>query len=858
MAVALITRSEPFINTLDALSQSAKKVQALELPIDEAHEIVDVVDRVLIDLHEVPSLLSGIGEMLTGLEGVLDILDAVPLVDVVTGPCTQVVDTSRQIVTETNDTCQSIDHSVIKPCKTAFDDLNKGLSKAHDIVNTISMTIPDYLNTIEILHYLSEIAVPLTKILKGSEPAERLNKLLTALNKVEDDVGKALAPLAEFLNKITKVIGSIGEALSHAFKKMKSTMKMIDQGLEWVEHAFQPIIDGFHKVVHAIKPIRWALDAVHWIFEKVCKPIIHEILKYTGLENLINELTEKVEEKIGIKPIIDLLQDNINDGSPKQWKSQGGEDTANEGLKAWSEVTSIMKQYNTRDNKNFSLDINLLISAISGTAIDPNSPATLPDWPNQPNVNVASDTYPLDTHRKGAVAQLQSLTQSAPLSKAMYGTQLLQGFQSLASISKRSTQAYQIDTQDVSITKHISALVYAATPIDCITPLHELHLRASKAHDDLAVLRQIGSRLVQDLNTYDTACTVPANFHLASIDLKNLMEDCAKSFDFIEQFGFLNRLIEDLKAPLTHQAQGMLDIVKACDELIQAGKVMDSLLKQTTDLVPSSRTLAVSLDYFDEIALGAATLSSAIAQAYTLDNQLNKKYEFRLKSLEQELDHSVQCVVEQIENVENLAHQSLNSSQIIHEILIDYASALSALSHDAEFIASIAQPKIAKSMHILHTLVSILDPLSGLLQHLDCVDKHDPVKQGAASSIETFKNTANTLISKQDKVLRELLESALSYELHTDRITRDIAVIQKQVQEKQATFNQAQVGLQAALHDLPAAMKHTQAFSSTNKAGETITIANSFIDQALATKAQDLLTQIQKDAEEAGYISFED
>ena len=84
----------------------------------------------------------------------------------------------------------------------------------------------------------------------------------------------------------------VSEGFEDAFKVLSTVLKPVCTVIEDVTSWFSPIADHLkdvtnvfedvhsvlHKVEDAFAPIKWALDAVKCIFDKVIGPVIHWIM----------------------------------------------------------------------------------------------------------------------------------------------------------------------------------------------------------------------------------------------------------------------------------------------------------------------------------------------------------------------------------------------------------------------------------------------------------------------------------------------------------------------------------------------------------------------------------------------------
>ena len=65
----------------------------------------------------------------------------------------------------------------------------------------------------------------------------------------------------------------------HVLTKFGEWLKPVLDAVKFVGEVFHDIRVVLDKVVDAIKPIKWALDAAECIFEKVVKPVLDWIME---------------------------------------------------------------------------------------------------------------------------------------------------------------------------------------------------------------------------------------------------------------------------------------------------------------------------------------------------------------------------------------------------------------------------------------------------------------------------------------------------------------------------------------------------------------------------------------------------
>ena len=72
-----------------------------------------------------------------------------------------------------------------------------------------------------------------------------------------------------------KTLGPICHAIA---KFLKKHLKPVIDGIKIVTTAFGEMEKVVHHVEDAFAPLKWALDAIEWIFEKIVQPIIDDIM----------------------------------------------------------------------------------------------------------------------------------------------------------------------------------------------------------------------------------------------------------------------------------------------------------------------------------------------------------------------------------------------------------------------------------------------------------------------------------------------------------------------------------------------------------------------------------------------------
>ena len=154
---------------------------------------------------------------------------------------------------------------------------------------------------------VNTILPPLNKAKKSLERAQALLRgWLAIVTELEERFGKT--PPAEVEAACTKMNAALRiKAITGAKTELKESLgdvadaldgivaacKPVDLALtaaEDVARRLRPLQGPLNELRKALRPVRWALDAVSWVTSKIIDPIVNEILKAVGLTRLVDQL----------------------------------------------------------------------------------------------------------------------------------------------------------------------------------------------------------------------------------------------------------------------------------------------------------------------------------------------------------------------------------------------------------------------------------------------------------------------------------------------------------------------------------------------------------------------------------------
>lgn len=827
-AAAIAAPLDPFDAVLQSLKESAQSVDGVLKSVSGVENVVTTVDDVLGSLSKLPADLNIIKDILKVLDSALSLLGPVPIVGEIANAGKPVLQTATTICKSVQSSANTFVKDIIDPVKKAIDDLRAGIQKAISILKTIALTIPDYINTIQILNYLNRIASPLVGLLKGTSAHKRLKNLTDQFDKLQKSVTGILAPVAGFIEDLRLAMGAIDKVLGKAFQTMKDTAAGILKGLHDIEKVFRPIRDGFNKIINAIKPVKWALEALSFIFDKIVAPVINKVLKATHLDKAIfDPLTEKIKKELGIDAVVQSVKGAFGSADLEAWRKQAGVDAVVAGAEKWGELAKALEKYNTRDSDGTKNDIMLLVNAITGGEIDPDKPIPpVPDWPDEPDF--------------GDDKSLAGSLFADAIAKSSRQSRMESGFSAMARMQEVVSTSASPGPDRMLLMNLLDSDALAAGP-----DMPNVALLTDKARSAADALKQIegaGGALIDNVDLFDEARHLPEDFDQQMDDFSNLFDSAESFVLFLKEFDFIAPIVADLVDPLNKHAELASGIKRGANGLVSAGRAVDSQIQILEAAAPRKEVFTAAYDFFDAAAGGAMVLEKVISEARQTDHdQLGGQFKARLDQLAAQVNDAAGGLVKQLEDVEGLATSALNDAGSINDYLGRYAGGFTRLHGSAGIIGTDALPSLTKGVHYFGVFVSILDPLSCLLQKTVCKEKDYPLMKTANRYVTAFENSARTFFTDHKQIVEQAFSFVIDQTVPMAKIQQDIGAITDLTHAGQADFDGAVSRVKSNLTLLGTAMQPAQHYTEGG-----VRIDNVLVDEAFAQTASALFEEIQK------------
>lgn len=835
---------DPFSEVLDSLKNSLKNVEVIDPILDDVTEIVNVIDTVLKDVNQIPEILTGVTEILETLDVSITFLEPIPIVGEVAAVCETVVNAATELVTEANEVMTSLDEEIVAPCLPIFNDINEGLTEAKKLVTTISHTIPDCLNTIEIISFMSDVATPLVGVLKGTKPGDDLKALLNTLDEVKKDALVIMTPLSKFLASLESGIKEINTDLGGAYQEIQKVANAVTNGLNTVNGIFEPVLSSFHKIEDAIKPLKWVLDAAACIFDKILKPVINEIMKITGIDDLLKPIEDEIEKKLGIKPINTVLQgSNVNASNSAQWQSGTGTASTASGSKTWTDLVDVLAKYSTQGPNGIKDDMFLLVSAIVGTPIDPNKPAVIPNWPSQPSMASSSlpntQTTVLASYnrvQRTSVVQtktsyLSNISSTPPkTTPPVVLSQLLSSSTPVA-----TTSAVEVNSQDNTVANSSYSL----------SKLQDL---AQKQVASLSEVQSKSKLLSTNLALFEKADQLPSYYQSEITEFATLFKGIKSVLDFLLDFDIMKDTLTSIATPVNNAIANLKDIDPSLSDLLKYGNKIDDSVKNLVSEYPNNTAFTDSIHFIDAVYTGAKVLLALKNEAEELNSGLKNQFSDKIEQLESDIESSVTVVTKQIEELTSITQKAIEEATEINDFLVEYASLFLTLSKSTAVISEEAMPKLSQGANVLNTISSILNPLSAIIEDMKCAKNNDNVfssnlKSEGAGVIGDFKSALMTGISSKNTLIQDSFECVVNKVVSFETIEDNIKAIT--TYSKSKTIEKTISSMITNITQINTYMKPKYSYSVTQN-GVTTQIKNVLVEQSFITNAQSLVEEMQK------------
>lgn len=838
---------DPFADTLADLGSTLTKFSPLVKPIDAINTMLTDIDDMLKAVGDLIISFQGIDGLIELVGEALEFLSAIPIVGEIADLFASLIEGFATTFQDILTTAQQLDTDVIKPVINVLSDIVSGLGDARAVVVDLSQKVPGYINTIEILHYLSEIATPIVGVLTGTKPGQDLSAVLQTFQTVQQDVGKALA----FFDPAILAVGTGITALMDVFNAITAAFGTAGRdalaAVEAAANALKPISDGFNNMVNAIAPLKWVLDALACIFNTILKPVIDLILEATGLKSLVDEAAQAVFQKLGIGPVLNSANTNLGNGqisaaSAKLGPSQGAGTSS-----LWDATETALGQYRSGDSSATKTAILTVISAITQTPIDPTIPSRAPPFPpDLPNLAPAPSSTaalmsgalfvprPVRRMNMRALARMQE----APTRHVAHSM--------LLAVPALTTALPKVDSKDWP---------------NCAALIADIDILVAQ----LDQLSPEAAALEHALSGMDAALQLPASFGHQVTDMQDLLSDAVHILTVLDGFnvGFLKTIVKPFETVANDQNTKMGLVTAALPQLTLAISNLDIATKAIMAAFPNASLVETTLSRVEGWRMSLGQTVAMVRAARIKDAAKGNANTAQIDALATQIEASAAELHTRLKAISGHCTQIATAVAAAQGGITAFTGVLTGLTDHSQLLSDKALPAADQAVHVLGIVNSIMDPLSGLFDLTNaqtagtvramqdgggCIDGDSAFKMFGATAIAAIQDlaTSNTNAPQTfEQFAVDLAEQAMPLTemasfvntAATSLSTNAVAVFQSQA-----------TALASSLQGLAAELVETKTYSCTipTVSGKTqqITVQNDIVDGSMVTQAQALLTAL--------------
>jgi DNA repair exonuclease SbcCD ATPase subunit len=183
--------------------------------------------------------------------------------------------------------------STAEKCKRSADKLDRKIQPAKDAVAKLQPPIVKVKSSLDRAQALLQGWLAVT-----AEMQRRFEERLPeSVEFLCAGINTALAPevkaIAEKRAALAQSLNSVSAGFEGVVKAGKPVAQALAAGDDLVS-GLRPLEGPLKALNKALRPVKWALDAVSWVTSKIIDPIVNEVLKAVGLKKLVNQLERKL------------------------------------------------------------------------------------------------------------------------------------------------------------------------------------------------------------------------------------------------------------------------------------------------------------------------------------------------------------------------------------------------------------------------------------------------------------------------------------------------------------------------------------------------------------------------------------
>ncbi|MDJ0823071.1 MAG: hypothetical protein QNJ09_14835 [Paracoccaceae bacterium] len=828
------TRDDPFAKVMSDLKSTVSAAALLEKPIDITTTIVQDIDLVLKAVSDLISGFSIVTTLISVFEGAANAIVAIPALGWVAEAINAVLEAIEAALDGVSDVLSALKTDIIDPVDDVLAEVLIGLKRVRDVIDVVAVKLPDYLNTVEVLSYLADVAEPVTDVLKGMEPAERLKALLDELIAVRDAVGTAVEPLSSVLKTVGDGAKTIEDAIEKAVDAIGDQMKQAANAFQAaIDSVLQPISNGVQAAINAIAPVKWALHAIKWLFNKIVKPVIKWITEKTGLQALFDAAGQEIAGAFHVKPVLDLLQTNMDPDATEEGGKSVNAKSGDVAKTAFNDIIGALSNYRTDKGAAVEDAMAAFATAITGTPVDPDAAPELPDWPDLPDFKKETP----DKSGRNALLRVAPAHVEASIAWLAAPTEGRAAF-SLLLILAAANEDVPLPDLDPAVWPQSTALIGTLTGIA----------------SDLSTLNATAEQLSTGLDHFQTSLSLPSTFSTQLVDLAAILTDADGILSTLKKVksDVLVEVISVIDDVITTQNTAAAKVAAKTPALTQSVNAISAAVAPVITSVPDLATIGAAVRHLDGWGLGVAQLAAMIDAMRAQDP--DGTYKAELDAVAATLEDIASGLATRAASID--AHSKSLKVSItgadgqggLNGALGRYGETLKPFSDHSALVQDKAMPALIKTRDVMDKTVSIFDPLSHLLEMEGCLSENadaDGIPEmvyegGKECARQILVQAKHYLHGKHDHLAQQIRDFA-DEALPLSKLERDLEAASDALTGEVAGVTSDAGQLATALDALKSELAATKSYEWLNpETGETETVEGDIIDGPFAQQLSDL------------------
>ena len=852
------TTSDVFDVVIKDLFGLAEKAKPLNTQLEEASTTLAKLDSVMLDVSNCGTVLDEITKLTKKLAFVLTSLQVVPVLDGIAAALSTVLNQIKILLNTADRLFNEVKNAVITPVHKVLQELNAPLKKARLLLSNCTEKVPEFLSTIRLLNLMCKVAEPLVLMLSG-DSSERLSKILAGLKQTKEAVNSALKPVMEIIRAIQPFVDWIKSAFANVIQEIKNVVDGVLKGLKSVGQIFTPITNTFDEILNALQPVKWALEAVACLFEKIVQPVLDWIMNQTGITALLKRAGDSVMQALQFDRIKELIQSKIHPGDLQN-------QLAIFGSRDFPQITTNLFS-SLADYRTLNIDpetgkpiqgqaavsrmvMQQLLAAVVGASA--NVAPVIPEWID-PDLSFLDYQTVEDINHMGVKrGRLLATAPPPPPIRLTYDRSVLNNKLRALFPQKRNTPASA---------SFMVLLKVEEIPRPPLPQFEEIvwpeGAKAIREIDSLLnVMIQLTPRLQNfalSVDHFDHSLELSELFQEQIDDLHTMFGTCDHLMGLLLLFNvpFVSIVLNIVRDVIVQQRSAAENVKTKTGTFANEVKRVHAAAQPIIELMENGNTRNVLMDGSVTACLegwkhGILQLIAMVEEGRkeTLNLTNSGPFTSRLALFQTSLETSFKELSTRLNLIQGDVEVIEAAVEMLQADLDKFSLNLCDVSDHSSLIPVKALPTLTQIVRLLSQLDAIIDPLAELLKLGKCVEADDTVKGNAREIVDKVLEGSKSVA--EDNILKAitpLIENLMEKELPLSKLAEAVDACAKTLAI--SVFTEKATELPLRVGAILTSLRGIKSYQMTlDSSGEPVIIENDFIDSAFVSEVSKFVKQI--------------